>query len=287
MQSVREKLSYALDGLQKRFHQKRVCPSCGSVSGSIVSVKFPYNLYECEDCGLGYRWPTETAQDMKEFYQDDYEQDGLTTDLPTDSELDAMIKDGFGEKDFTRHIDLFRLLGAADGDRVLDFGANWGYGVYQFNRAGFDATGYEISKPRARFGLKLDVGVLTDWQDVSERPPFDIVFSSHVLEHTPNPQTAIKDMLGVLKPGGLFVSVFPNGSSAFRSDDPERFKKLWGKVHPVMLNDVFLKQIFADCPLYLGSLENGNIEEVKAWDQASNGSGTLTGPELLVIARKR
>lgn len=280
-----DKLSYALDGLRKRFYQVRLCPSCNSSSGEVIAEKFPYQLYECENCALRYRWPTETANDMADFYQDEYGQAGLTTDLPSDAQLQDMKSNGFGKKDFTRFIELFKLLGGKPGDRILDFGANWGYGVYQFRQARFDATGYEISHPRARFAQKLGVEIHTDLAKVKTLPKFDFVFSSHVLEHTPNPAESIGEMLGLLKPGGSFVSVFPNGSEAFSKSDANRFNRLWGKVHPVMLNDKFLQQIFEDGALYLGSLEDNHFSEVAAWDQASFASGTVSTAELLAVWR--
>ena len=46
-------------------------------------------------------------------------------------------------------------------------------------------------------------------ESVSENT-FDFVYSSHVIEHTPNPISALNDQLRVTKPGGMIYAVMPN-----------------------------------------------------------------------------
>lgn len=85
------------------------------------------------------------------------------------------------------------MAGMPADSRVLDFGANWGYGVWQLRQAGFSAIGYELSEPRAAYSTRLGVEIFTDWSEIQGRAPFDVVFSSHVLEHTPDPARALAD----------------------------------------------------------------------------------------------
>jgi 2-polyprenyl-3-methyl-5-hydroxy-6-metoxy-1,4-benzoquinol methylase len=83
--------------------------------------------------------------------------------------------------------------------------------------------------------------------------PFDIFFSSHVLEHVPSVREAIDFGFRILKPGGIFVAVTPNGSAEFRKNHPSAWHKLWGLVHPNFLDDIFYRSIFADNPIFLSS----------------------------------
>ena len=284
-----KKLRYVFGAFPKRFIQPRICPSCGTRTSSRVDRKGFHELRRCTQCSLLYRWPTESAAEMETFYQRQYKQIGLTTDLPDNAMLATLLETAFkgSSKDFSRVINLFKSLNIETGSRILDFGANWGYGVWQFRQAGYDATGYEISKPRAEFAQRLCVTVHTDWKDVIAAGPFDVAFSSHVLEHTPDPVQAIRDQLAVLKPNGLFIAVFPNGSDAFRLTNPNAFHKLWGQIHPVMLNDEFIAHILKEYFIFQGNLSDKDVAMVEHWNQQVDDRGDIATSELLVVAQMK
>lgn len=225
---------------------------------------------------------------MQTFYQQDYKQAGLTTDLPDARALKHLLATGFkdSKKDFSRVLALFNAIGISQGARVLDFGANWGYGVWQFRQAGYEAMGYELSKPRADFARELDVTVLTDWREVVDSGLFDVAFSSHVLEHTPDPAQAIQDQYAILKPDGYLIALFPNGSEAFRAAQPDVFHRLWGRVHPVMLNDGFISAAIESHSVFQGSLCDEDLDKLSRWDQRTHEQGDLAASELLIVARR-
>lgn len=51
--------------------------------------------------------------------------------------------------------------------RVLDFGCSRGCGVHQLKQAGYDAFGFEISRPRAELGrCELGVEILDKLEDL-------------------------------------------------------------------------------------------------------------------------
>lgn len=280
------KAGYVASGLFKRAGQTRICPSCGSHQALRVDRKGFHGLYRCDACALQYRWPYETPEEMARFYQHHYSQPGLTTDLPDADALNALLKSGFrgSSKDFSRVIELLGLLLVPQGSRILDFGANWGYGVWQFRQAGFDAVGYELSEARSAFGTKLGVGVFSEWAQIEARGPFDVVFSSHVLEHTPDPAAALRRKAGMLVKGGLLIAYFPNGSAEFRSADPTGFHRLWGRVHPVMLDGPFLRRALPEWPLVLGAHTADDLARLHDWDRISSWSGNLSDGELMMIA---
>lgn len=209
------KLRYGFGAIPRRFVQPQVCPCCGTRKSSRVDRKGFHELRRCAGCALLFRWPCETAAEMARFYQRTYTQPGLTTDLPDPETLKHLMSTGFkgSGKDFSRVIHLFECLGIPNNARILDYGANWGYGVFQFREAGYNAIGYEISMPMVEFADQLDVKVFDEWQACASHAPFDLVFSAHVLEHTPNPASALDAQMAVLRGGGglwLFSRMGPN-----------------------------------------------------------------------------
>ncbi len=72
----------------------------------------------------------------------------MATECPTRPELDKMISSSFQntEKNFTPRIEVLKALGLGQNAAVLDYGASWGYGVWQFRKQGFAASGLEISR---------------------------------------------------------------------------------------------------------------------------------------------
>ncbi|MGB6554301.1 MAG: class I SAM-dependent methyltransferase, partial [Candidatus Binataceae bacterium] len=173
--------------------------------------KLIIEILRCQHCGLIFRYPLETARDNAERYQETYDQTQITT-LPTDKELARFLADGFtGYFDFAPRVRALAAL--ARPGRVLDFGSSWGYGIHQLKRAGFEATGFEISEPRARFGReKLRVSIIDDPTILQGLPDnsFDAIFSSHVIEHLPDLGAAFDLFSRLLTPGGLLFAIIPN-----------------------------------------------------------------------------
>ena len=164
----------------------------------------------------------------------------------------------------------------------MDFGANWGYTSYQFQKAGFDVVSYEISKARASFGKKLGVDILTDESQIQGK--FDVVFSSHVIEHLPDINSFIKNSKKWLKEDGIFVCYSPNGSSEFKVKKTLAHHKSWGEVHPNLLTDTFYQTIFENSPYIVGS-SNSDLNQVENWNGKSQIKLDLTGGELFIFTK--
>lgn len=280
-----QKLQYVVGGMFQRTRQKRICPNCGSRTSLRRDRKGFHELLQCSDCALLYRWPYETQKEMTRFYQRDYQQAGLTTDLPDQASLSELMATGFrgSEKDFARVVELLEALSVPTGARILDFGANWGYGVWQLQQAGFSTIGFELSEPRASYSKNLGVEVFTDWSEIESRAPFDVVFSSHVLEHTSDPAEALQRQLEVVSREGWLIAFFPNGSEAFQKADRTAFHRLWGRVHPVMLNEFFIRNILPAPALAIGAYCPKDVRALKHWDCATSWTGTLNTHEMLVV----
>lgn len=286
----KERWRYFLRGFSKGFLSMRSCPSCGSPSATLMDRGWIfYTLQRCAECKLLYRFPSETETQMKEFYESSYEQSGLTTDLPTERELSRLLDVQFRgtEKDFSDALALFSALGIQPGHKLLDYGANWGYCSFQFQRAGYIVEAFEISRTRAAFGKNLGVEIVTDIGLTTGG--FDIVFSSHVLEHTPDPRKALLQQLSLVRPGGFIVAVVPNGSDELRKADFGEYHSRWGRVHPFLLDNRFVEHALPAVPKYFVTRAGGPGKrqwDVTAWDRNSTQRGDLSLNELLIVVRK-
>jgi SAM-dependent methyltransferase len=95
--------------------------------------------------------------------------------------------------------------------RVLDFGCGRGaVELYDFRSSGVRVCGADVD-PVVLVNPMLDEAkVIKDgrlgWPDGT----FDVICSSHVLEHVPDPARTLSELHRVLKPGGHVVAVTPN-----------------------------------------------------------------------------
>lgn len=286
-----QKLKYFTTCLKKHFARTGFsCPSCGCNVSEMVDRKYLVSsLHRCNQCQLLFRVPTTTADENKSFYQISYKQ-GYTTDMPGDNELTAYLNKAFlgTERDYSTYINIVQKANGTNGKKVFDFGCSWGYGSWQFMQNGFDVESFEISVARAEFAKnKLGIKVHTTLSTVKDK--FDIVFSSHVLEHVPSVQETIAFSFSILKPGGIFVAVTPNGSTDFRKKSHVAWHKLWGMVHPNFLDVNFYKSFFSESPIFLTS-NPYPMQKIEVWGITQSErfiSEKLCGEELLMIVKKK
>lgn len=96
---------------------------------------------------------------------------------------------------------------------VLDYGAGRG-NVEQMNFRGIAKRMYGIDPEPAVFeNPYLDEASVLDLS--TGRIPFpdemfDVVFADNVMEHVDNPETVLREVARILKPGGLFLAKTPN-----------------------------------------------------------------------------
>jgi 2-polyprenyl-3-methyl-5-hydroxy-6-metoxy-1,4-benzoquinol methylase len=206
--------------------QSTGCPYCNGERTRIVQWKNGlWQLRRCDDCSLNFRFPKDDPGESLGFYQKKYQQDNVT-DLPREEDINFHISDHFKSvgRDLTTHLKTIR--GMVPTGSVLDYGCSWGYGVYQFDQAGYQATGFEISRPRVEYGKRMLNANLTSEIDTLPSNAFNAIYSAHVLEHIPEPKTTLATFSRLLKPGGKLFLYVPNCSG----DQARRLGVKWGQM---------------------------------------------------------
>ncbi len=289
MTQVLDKLAYLAVSVAARIAgDAQRCPSCGAQKSHEVSAKYLVTtLRRCAQCQLLFRAPIDQEGKATRFYNKGY-RSGFTTELPSHEVLSGYLETGFTgtPKDFRRYIKLLDALEVAHGARVLDLGCSWGYGAWQFQQAGYEVTGLEVGAARATYAReKLGIDTATALEQI--QGTFDVIFSSHVLEHIAELADVLQWCEQRLTAEGLFVAVTPNGSNSFRQRSPKQWDRLWGAVHPLFLDEVFW-QNQCRSKSFLITSNLGDTDTLRRWSKArGQKTGSLGGWELLVIYRNQ
>ena len=284
-----KKINYFLRMLSKVLDDK-ICPFCQSEDNEIVEKKYLVtSLRKCLTCNLKFKHPRDSESFFIKHYQKDYKTtNSFMSELPSDENLIDLISNNFSDnRSYKKYFDNFPLIKTNDQKiKIVEFGASWGYNIFKLVSQGFDAVGYELSVPRSQYGKdKLKINLCH--KEVDIRKNNDIFFSNHVIEHLAD----IKYFVGLarekLSNDGFFVAFCPNGSTEYKTREPDVYKVTWGFEHPNLLNYEFASHIFKENPyLILTGDWDFNESLIKEWDGSSQRIGSKKdGKELLIIAR--
>jgi len=105
---------------------------------------------------------------------------------------------------------ILQQLGEVQGKRLLDLGCGAGENSVYFAKRGAQCVAADYSPGMVEVALRLAErnGVTVEGRVVNAialdfpDDSFDIVYASNLLHHLPDPETAIREMRRVLKPGG-------------------------------------------------------------------------------------
>ena len=266
------------------------CPNCRSDQSEVIDRKYIVTtLSRCSSCEILFRQPSDTKEELQQFYSDDYTTG--VTDTPLDwspeSYKDPEVLRRY--RDFSEYVRVLRAAGCGPGSKIFDFGCSWGYGAGQYRAAGFDVTSYEISPVNRRFAREaLGLNVVDDFNAYAASAPtpeFDVFISSHVLEHLPEVTPVFAKAARLVKPGGLLVFFVPNGSEAFRKFDLRRWRRLWGEVHPLFLTDKFFEKAFHGMPVLLGASPLDDRTISRFVGKPESHGAPLEGKELACLVK--
>jgi 2-polyprenyl-3-methyl-5-hydroxy-6-metoxy-1,4-benzoquinol methylase len=190
-----------------------------------------------------------------------------------------MLSENFANtgKSFASKIEILKSY--KPSGHVLDFGASWGYGSWQIQQAGYRVEAFEIDAVRANYGAeKLGLSFSMNWHDLkSTGRTFDIIFTSHVLEHLPSLNTIFSDFATLLSPGGLLIIFVPNSTGVENRTVFQRKKSFaFGEKHTFAFTaDFFIQNL----PKYGFTLLNVDVQP-----HGVAKPNLIDGNELLVVA---
>jgi 2-polyprenyl-3-methyl-5-hydroxy-6-metoxy-1,4-benzoquinol methylase len=112
-------------------------------------------------------------------------------------------------------IDDFLPRQLVDGKTALDVGCGLGYFSERLVQRGATVVACDVGRgllerTRARAGCETVIADALRLTEQFGRDRFDLVVSSECIEHTPDPQRALSEMIGVLRPGGYLAVSTPN-----------------------------------------------------------------------------
>ena len=276
------KVKYLLRSI-RNLSQDKICPFCGHSSHELIDKKYFFtSLLKCKNCGLQYRFPKDTKEFLEKFYQEEYSIDvHMMTSLPDEKKLKELMSDNFsGLRNYSKYV---KAVNSNLGLKVVDYGCSWGYSLYQLRNSGYDVQGFEVSVPRANYGKKLYIEIVTDNKNIRDNN--DVILSSHVIEHLSD----INDFFDIarkkLNSDGALIVFCPNGSKEYREREPALFHVNWGFIHPNYLDLNFVVNVFKNNP-YMVLTGDWDFDErkIQEWDKRTQFiSPDRDGKELLFI----
>ena len=183
--------------------EKVSCPVCGRAEALLHWDCGSFRFSRCAGCGHIYQNPRPVAAALSERYDDGYKQYEIES---ADAFLKLML---LGLEDLG-----FETIEASlpREKAFLDVGCATGALVGSMAERGWRAVGVELNEGAARYGkerrgVDIRTGTLEDaaFPDGS----FDLVHSSHFIEHVAEPGAYLEEVARILKPGGWCVTVTP------------------------------------------------------------------------------
>ena len=200
-----------------KLWEEVACPFCGGAEAHVFErfgYEHRYTYQKCSDCKLVYQTPRPVYDE--DFVETAYEVYSTTLTEFWDGEKltprGQVVHDEYAL--IVREMEKF--IGRKG--RLLDIGSNTGFFCKTAADCGWAPVGVEISRSmvelsRKAYGIEAIVG---DWMTIDFQKRFDVIYSSHVIEHIPDPAAWLKRMKEILAPGGIVCLSVPNMQSIDR-----------------------------------------------------------------------
>jgi len=175
-----------------------------------LDIDSVYINYECPNCFLKQVDVDKRTNSKKihetEFWKEDSDYGEFTgTDFTHKKVQDLVLS-------WNSWFSTFKKL--FDKKMVLDIGSGTGISLIKFEENGFSVTGIEPDKENTRKineVLKKGKCINGFIENIEIKERFDIIWSSHSLEHLEDPNLCFKKAFELLKETGIFCVIVPDG----------------------------------------------------------------------------
>jgi SAM-dependent methyltransferase len=183
------------------------CPVCSGREFRAVMRVDTHPVVRCTGCGLQLTNPQPSDAELAAIYGPNYV---LVENDPTGEAMVLRSKRATAD----HYLDLLAGAGVSRG-QLLEIGCGQGNFLRQAADRGFDVTGVEYSGfacERARAHLEGRGRVLQGEIDVltPEASAYDVCVLCDVIEHVRNPAAFLRDIIRLLRPGGVLLVVTPS-----------------------------------------------------------------------------
>jgi len=190
----------------------------------------------CDSCGLIYRSPMPSEDELSEMYAKYYSQENVTNSNTRMVSCDTSVK---------QQIKYISSI-SKPGWRILDFGAGTGELVNGLSNNGALVDGIEYSydailEAKNRYGIKL-MGTIDELAQ-EDKEKYDLIVAVEVVEHLTNPAETLSLLFRCLKPGGVIYLTTPNVSGLKARIRKSNWSEALKPFHLVLFNFKSLKYI--------------------------------------------
>lgn len=208
------------------------CPDCRSADSVIVSSEgLPfdqpeappsfhqpaYHIHECRQCGLLFRSPTLSDDELADYYASLSSDHWEYPDIPPPEHLIS---------------DLLAQL--PPNSSILDFGCSSGRLLSPWTRH-HRCFGFEINEHAAATAASRGITMVLDPTALIDLPSFDAIILVDVFEHLRHPSAVLQALWKRLNPGGQLILSTGNGDHWACRLDPAQFWYFRNLEHLCML----------------------------------------------------
>lgn len=174
----------------------RLCPACDGGKRRLLGEKNGFEVFECTNCltlYTGHVPLSDESQDYDEYYSE------CNLSVPN------FIKQRVGE--ILRGFDRYR-----QSNRLLDIGFGAGTVLEIAEKQSWQVCGLEVSRPAFEHAKERGFEVFYGGLREAGYPDghFDVITASEILEHLPDPVSDLREIVRILRPGGLFWATTPS-----------------------------------------------------------------------------
>ena len=175
--------------------------------GEIVDRTNGLEVVDCRSCGFMHLSQIPGEDEHKDIYRDEY------YDTIKLNYVDRMEEDrGWWSRCYQDRFEFFAQHLPDDARTLLDIGCGPGVFLDVGEQLGWSTLGIEPSVTAAAYASAQGRNIVNDFFPTCEKDlsHFDVIHSSLVLEHVPDPLSFVREAAALLQPGGLLCIVTPN-----------------------------------------------------------------------------